>query len=94
MSTNKMFCGLSGKIQTDLINAIDDVMGDEIKREINKALFIAVIINETTDMSNAAQLAMVLHYATDKGVKEHFGKRADDIAAVNVGFLEEYKCLD
>ncbi|KAK0145580.1 hypothetical protein N1851_015534 [Merluccius polli] len=60
------------------------------------------MVDETTDASNAAQLALVLRYVTDIGVKERFvrfedvtsGKRADDIAALIVGFLEEYECLD
>ncbi|XDV53670.1 hypothetical protein PO909_022108 [Leuciscus waleckii] len=80
----------SGTIQNALINAIAEVMGEEIKREIKKAPFVAVMVDETTDASNAAQLALVLHYVTDTGVKERFvrfedvtsGKRADDIAAL------------
>ncbi|KAL1251970.1 hypothetical protein QQF64_019766 [Cirrhinus molitorella] len=60
------------------------------------------MVDETTDVSNAAQLALVLRYVTDTGVKERFvrfedvtsGKRADDIAALIVRFLEEYECLD
>ena len=97
-----MFCGTSGKIQNDLINAIAEVMGEEMKREINKAPSVAVMVDETTDVSNAAQLALVLRYVTDTGVKERFvrfedvtsGKRADDITALIVCFLEECECLD
>lgn len=85
-----MFCGTSGKIQNDLINANAEVMGAEIKREINKAPFVAVMVDETTNVSNAAQLSLVLRYVTDTGVKE----RANDIAALIVRFLEEYECLD
>ncbi|KAI3362824.1 hypothetical protein L3Q82_001665 [Scortum barcoo] len=60
------------------------------------------MVDETTDVNNAAQLALVLRYVTDTGVKEWFvtfedvtsGRRADDIAALIVNFLEEYGCLD
>lgn len=37
LSTNKVFCGMSGKIQNDLVTVIAEVMGEEIKREINGA---------------------------------------------------------
>ena len=102
LSTNKVFTGTSGKIQNDLISAIADVMGEEIQREINKAPFVAVMVDETTDVSVTAQLSLVLRYVTDAGVKERFvsftdvsgGKRADDIAALIIRFLEEHQCLD
>ncbi|CAM4596457.1 unnamed protein product [Leuciscus chuanchicus] len=101
LSTNKVFCGTSGTIQNDLINAIAEVMGEEIKREIKKAPFVAVMVDETTDASNAAQLALVLRYVTDTGVKERFvkfedvtsGKRADDIAALISKTLDVQFCL-
>ena len=59
LTTNEVFCGTSGKIQNYLISAIAEVMGEEIKREINKALLVTVMVDETTDASNA-QLALVL----------------------------------
>lgn len=102
LSTNKLFCGTSGRIQNDLINAIGDVMGEEIKKEVHKAPSVAVMVDEMTDMSNTAQLALVLHYVTEAGAKERFvtyedvtsGRRADDNAALIVRFLEEYESLD
>lgn len=47
------------------------------------------MVDEITDVSNAAQLSLVLHYVMDTGVKERFvrfedvtsDKRANDIAA-------------
>ncbi|KAK1874902.1 Zinc finger MYM-type protein 1 [Dissostichus eleginoides] len=100
LSTNKVFTGTSGKIQNDLIYAIAEVFGEEIKMEIKKAPFVAVMVDETTDVGNVAQLSVVLRYVTDTGVKERFvrfedvtsGKRADDIAALIFRFLEEYEC--
>ncbi|XP_064847912.1 uncharacterized protein LOC135558090 [Oncorhynchus masou masou] len=52
LSTNKVFIGTSGKIQNDLIYAIAEVMGEEIKMEIKKAPFVAVMVDETTDQKN------------------------------------------
>ncbi|KAM9342344.1 zinc finger MYM-type protein 1-like [Pholidichthys leucotaenia] len=102
LSTNKVFCGTLGKVQNDLINAITKVIEEEIKKESHKAPFVAVMVNEMKDASNAVQLALVLRYVTDAGVKERFvrfedvtsGKRADSIAALIVHFLDEYECLD
>ncbi|XP_054626214.1 zinc finger MYM-type protein 1-like [Dunckerocampus dactyliophorus] len=102
LSTNKVFCGASGKIQNDLVNAIGEVMRDEIRKEVREAPFVAVMVDEATDASNsAAQLALVLRYVTAAGVKERFvtyedvpsGRRADDVAALIVCFLEKYECL-
>ncbi|KAK9531031.1 hypothetical protein VZT92_010483 [Zoarces viviparus] len=102
LSTNKVFTGTSGKIQNDLISAIGEVIGEEIRREINQAPFVAVMVDETTDVSNRAQLALMVRYVTDTGVKERFvrfddvtgNKRADDIAALLIQFLEDHDCLD
>ncbi|XP_055017683.1 zinc finger MYM-type protein 1-like [Boleophthalmus pectinirostris] len=100
LTTNRVFTGTSGKIQNDLIYAIAEVMGDEIKLEIKKAPFVAVMVDETTDVGNMAQLSLVLRYMTDTGVKERFikfedvtsGKRADDIAVLIFHLFEEYEC--
>ena len=102
LSTNKVFTGTSGKIQNDLIAAIADVLVNEIKEEIKKAPFLSIMVDETTDVSNAAQLALMVRYVTDTGVKERFvrfedvtsGKRADDIASLIFRFLEEFNCMD
>lgn len=45
---------------------------------------------------------LVLHFVTDRGVKERFikfenvarNKQAEDVAALVLGFLEEYGCMD
>ncbi|KAM6949866.1 ribonuclease P protein subunit p29 isoform 1-T1 [Lycodopsis pacificus] len=102
LSTNKAFTGTSDQIQNDLISAIAEVMGEEIRREMNRAPFVVVMVDETTDVSNIGQLALMLRYVTDTGVKERFvrfdvatgNKRADDIAALLIRFLEDHDCLD
>ncbi|KAJ0016173.1 hypothetical protein NQD34_014463 [Periophthalmus magnuspinnatus] len=60
------------------------------------------MVDETTDASKAAQLALVLRYVTGTGVKERFakfadvtsGKRADDIAGLIIHFSVANECLD
>ncbi|KAJ3587858.1 hypothetical protein NHX12_011453 [Muraenolepis orangiensis] len=77
-------------------------MGEIIKEEISKAPFVALMLDETSDVSNAAQLSFVLRFVTDRGVKERFvkfedvtgKKRAEDVAALALGFLEEHGCMD
>ncbi|XP_068440759.1 zinc finger MYM-type protein 1-like [Clinocottus analis] len=102
LSTNKVFTVPSGKIQNDLISAVAEAMEEEIQREINQAPFVAVMVDETTDLIDTAQFALVLRYVTDTGVKERFvrfddvtgHKGADDIAALLIRFLEGHNCLD
>ncbi|KAJ4944141.1 hypothetical protein JOQ06_012686 [Pogonophryne albipinna] len=101
LSTSKVFIGTSSQIQNDLISAVAEVMGETIKEEISKAPFVALMLDETTDVSNAAQLSFVLRFVTDSGVKERFvkfedvtgKKRAEDVAAMALGFLEEHGCM-
>ncbi|KAK1886769.1 Protein Dok-7 [Dissostichus eleginoides] len=98
LSTSKVFIGTLSQIQNDLISAVAEVMGETIKEEISKAL----MLDETSDVSNAAQLSCVLRFVTDSGVKERFvkfedvtgKKRAEDVAAMALGFLEEHGCMD
>ncbi|KAF3847096.1 hypothetical protein F7725_020124, partial [Dissostichus mawsoni] len=61
----------------DLISAVAEVMGETIKEEISKAPFVALMLDETSDVSNAAQLSCVLRFVTDSGVKERFVKFED-----------------
>ena len=74
LATATIFTGTSGKIQNDIINAVSDVLNDAIKKEIDQTKFVAVMVDETTDFSNTAQLSYVLRYVTDMGVKERFLK--------------------
>lgn len=65
LSTNKVFPGTSGKIQSDLISA--EVVTEEIRREVNQAPFVAV--DETTAVSNSSQLALVLRDVTSAAAR-------------------------
>ena len=57
-----MFSGLSNRIQNDLIEAVGDVIRNDIKKEINAAPFLAVEVDETTDVTNKAQISVILRY--------------------------------
>ncbi|XP_029703746.1 zinc finger MYM-type protein 1-like isoform X1 [Takifugu rubripes] len=100
LTTNQVFSGASGRLLTDLVNAIAEVMGEKIKVEVKKAPAVAIMVDETAD--EAAQLSLVLRYVTDAVVTERFirfedapsDRHADSVAALVVRFLEEYECLD
>ncbi|XP_034062216.1 zinc finger MYM-type protein 1-like [Gymnodraco acuticeps] len=77
-------------------------MTDSMKEELRKAPFVAVMLDETTDISNVAQMSYVLRYVTDDGIKERFfkyedvteDKRAEAIATRLLEFLRESGCID
>uniref|UniRef100_A0A3B1J2E9 DUF4371 domain-containing protein n=1 Tax=Astyanax mexicanus TaxID=7994 RepID=A0A3B1J2E9_ASTMX len=101
LSTSKVFTGTSGTIQNDLINVVAEVIGKSIKDEIKDAAFTAVMVDETTDISNTTQLSLVLRYVTEDGIKERFvkfedvtkSKRAHDIAELVMKCLEDFECV-
>lgn len=59
LSSSTVFSGLSNKIQNDLIEAIGDVIIDNIKKEIYEAPFVAVEVDESTDVTNRAQISVI-----------------------------------
>lgn len=60
LSTTSVFCGTTGKIQNDLIDAVAEAMGEQITMEVKKSAHVSLLAGETTDGSNAAQLPLVL----------------------------------
>ena len=69
-----IFKGTSNRIQNDLINAICSVMMISIKDEISKAQHVAIILDETSDISKKSQLATSLRYVLEQSaeVQERF----------------------
>ncbi|XP_068196634.1 uncharacterized protein [Antennarius striatus] len=100
LSTNRAFTETPDKIQNDIIHAVSQVIVEEIKKEIKDAPFVALMVDETSDVRKDAQLALALRYVTESGVTERFvrydevprGRRADDVAALIFSILEEYEC--
>lgn len=99
-----VFIGTSSKIQNDLIQSVADVMTEAMKAEVRKTPFVSVMVDETTDVCNTAQMSYVLRHTTDGGVKERFfqfgnvsgDKRAEAIAGQVLEFLEAViaQCYD
>ena len=54
-----MFSGFSNIIQNDLISAIGDEVRYDIKK-ISAALFVAAEVDESTDVTNKAQISVIM----------------------------------
>ncbi|XP_053467751.1 uncharacterized protein LOC128599809 isoform X1 [Ictalurus furcatus] len=106
LETSSVFSGSSNRIQNDLIDVISDVIRNDIKREINAALFVAVEVDETTDVTDKAQISVILRYVAISEVacevREAFlgfddvsnDRREAAIAEYILGVLEKYKCVE
>lgn len=62
LATSTIFTGLSGDIQNDLIQSISNVFLKQIENEIRDTPFVAIIMDETTDIVSKSQLSTVLRY--------------------------------
>lgn len=100
LASSTVFAGTSNRIQNDLIEAIADVLRDDIKEEVSAAQFVAVEVDETTDITNKAQLSVILRYVSGSEVKEAFvgfddvsdDRRATAIANYVFGVLDNFSC--
>jgi len=67
-----VFKGTSKTIQNELLDIMYETAKNEIKKEINKAKFVAVISDDTTDVSSYQQNVVVFRYIADGKVVERF----------------------
>ena len=58
-----MFSGFSNIIQNDLIAAIGDVVRYDMK-EISAGAFVATEVDESTDVTNKAQISIIMWLKT------------------------------
>ena len=68
---NPLFSGLSSDIQNDLILCLYEHLIDEIKRRIAAAPFLSIMADETTDISNASQMAVSVRLVHQGTVYEY-----------------------
>ncbi|XP_017295795.1 zinc finger MYM-type protein 1 [Kryptolebias marmoratus] len=106
LKASTVFSGLSNSIHNDLTEAIGDVIRNDIKKEIDAAVFVAIEVDETTDVTNKAQISAILRYIAktevDLEVREVFlgfddvsdDRRASAVAEYILGVLEKYKCAE
>ncbi|XP_066471486.1 zinc finger MYM-type protein 1-like isoform X2 [Tiliqua scincoides] len=106
LATSSVFSGLSSQVQNDLIEAVSEVIRNDIQEEINATRFVAVEVDETTDITDKTQVSVVLHYVA-KGevtceVREAFlgfddvseDRRGPVVADYVLGVLRKYKCVE
>lgn len=102
LDNSNVFSGLSNDIQNDIISSVANVILDEIKKEYEGADYMALMLDETTDISNKSQLSIMFRYVTKSGfVVERFiefidisvGRSAQDLFNFIVPFLEKEKVL-
>ncbi|XP_031357512.1 uncharacterized protein LOC116181298 [Photinus pyralis] len=67
-----VFKGTSKEIQNDLLACILEVYYEEIRKEISAAPFIAVMADETTDVSAKFQMVVIFRYIKDGVPVERF----------------------
>ena len=96
-----VFKGTSSAIQNDLIAAINAIVIEKIKEEIKESDFVALILDETSDIINKSQLATVLRFVDKNGeIQERFlgftdvSKDRTALGLLNrvMAFLKDYNC--
>ncbi|KAJ4446703.1 hypothetical protein ANN_13400 [Periplaneta americana] len=102
LETSTVFKGVSNRIQNDLIEAVAKSLLEEIKLEMKLANYVAVLVDETTDVSNTAQFSIVLRYVHNGQTKERFigfqdvseNRTAPEIAELIRQYLTEFDSND
>lgn len=67
ISSSSVFSGTSAGIQNELIEIIGKLIVKQITTEVSEAKYIAVMVDETTDISRKSQLATALRYCLEDG---------------------------
>ncbi|KAF2905702.1 hypothetical protein ILUMI_00474 [Ignelater luminosus] len=67
LQESSVFSGISNHIQNDLIESVASIMMDSIKAEIKECMFVAILLDETSDVSNHSQLSTMVRYITKSG---------------------------
>lgn len=90
-------------MQNDFIEACAEHLMQHIKKEISETPFIAIIVDETVDISKIAQLCTVFRYVDKKGAVQErfisFQNVSEDRTAENISkhvfqHLNEFNCAD
>lgn len=69
-----LFRGTSKDIQNDLLNCILEICQEETINQINKSMFLAIAVDDTKDISEKQQLAVVFRYTYNNIPVERFWK--------------------
>ena len=69
---SNQFSGVSSTTQNDIISAVDNVLANVIRTEVENAPFISVQADLTTDCATHAQLSIIVRYLTECKIQERF----------------------
>ena len=104
LETSTVFSGLSNRIQNDLIEAVAEVIRSGIRKDIDEASFVAIEVDETTDVTQKAQISVIFRYVckTSCKIKEAFlgfddvsdDRQASAIAEYIFKVLQKYNCVE
>lgn len=72
LAGSSVFKGTSKEIQNDLLDCMLEVCHEVILNEIHKSPYLAVMADETTDVSLNSQMAVVLRYSRNGEPQERF----------------------
>lgn len=67
LGSSTVSSGMSDTIQNEIIESIAQIIQDETYKDINKCPFIAVQVDDISDISNKRQFTVVVRYANEKG---------------------------
>ena len=70
--TSKAFSGLSPTIQNEILLCALEIYRKEVISQVRQTNFVAVIADETTDVSVQNQLSIVIRYINNDSVVERF----------------------
>ncbi|KAF3833366.1 hypothetical protein F7725_027031 [Dissostichus mawsoni] len=68
LGSSTVFSGMSNTVQNDIIESIARSIQDETDKEIHISPFIAVQVDDTSDISNKCQLTVIIRYVNEKAV--------------------------
>ena len=72
LESSALFKGTSPHVQNDIAKALSRVIINYIKKEISYSSFVAIILDETSDITTKSQLTTVLRYIIDGKICERF----------------------
>ena len=104
LENSTVFSGLFDRIQNDIIKAVAEVIPTDIRKDINKASFVAVEVDETTDVTQKAQISVIFRYVCEASyiVKKAFlgfddvsdDRRASAISQYVLGILQKFYSVE
>ena len=74
LESNSLFKGIPKTVQNEILNSMFEVCREEIQNEIKSSEFLAVMTDETTDISEKSLVVVTLRYEKkDKPVERFWG---------------------